>query len=314
MPMLKQRRLIAAKIETVEGTAETLAAADSFLVYDPAITPDIQAHERNPSRITLSPLARVIGARSVSLSFSVELKGSGTAGTAPEYGDLFRACGMSETIVAVTSVTYAPASASIPSLTFAVYGDMNTSSVRYLVAGCRGTYKIEHKVGEPVRIMFDFKGQVVGTLTSDQTMLTGATYDATIPMPFLSTALTLHGDTLRVASLTVDIANTVYLRQDVTTSSGYISAALVTRNPIGNIDPEMELVATHDFYGKWLNGTQGILTYTLGATAGNIVTFNAAKTQYTNVAESDRDGFMVNGIDFSMNMTAGDDEFSLIFT
>jgi len=44
------------------------------------------------------------------VEFDIEMAGSGVVGTRPAYGDLFMACAMSETIVAVTSVTYAPAS------------------------------------------------------------------------------------------------------------------------------------------------------------------------------------------------------------
>ncbi|MCK7495178.1 MAG: hypothetical protein MZW92_31855 [Comamonadaceae bacterium] len=43
------------------------------------------------------------------LTFDVEIKGSGAAGTAPELGVLLKGCGFGETVVAVTSVTYAPA-------------------------------------------------------------------------------------------------------------------------------------------------------------------------------------------------------------
>ena len=42
------------------------------------------------------------------LDFEVELAGSGAAGTAPAWGPLIRACGMSETITAATDVKYAP--------------------------------------------------------------------------------------------------------------------------------------------------------------------------------------------------------------
>ena len=41
----------------------------------------------------------------VECTFSVELAGSGAAGTAPRYGDAIKACGFSETIASGTSVT-----------------------------------------------------------------------------------------------------------------------------------------------------------------------------------------------------------------
>ena len=51
----------------------------------------------------------------VEITFEVELAGSGSAGTAPAWGPIIRACGFSETISASTSVTYAPVSSSFES-------------------------------------------------------------------------------------------------------------------------------------------------------------------------------------------------------
>ena len=63
----------------------------------------------------------------------MELAGSGTAGTAPRYGALLQACGLSETIVASTSVTYAPVSSAFSSAT--IY--FNNDGIRHILTGCR---------------------------------------------------------------------------------------------------------------------------------------------------------------------------------
>lgn len=378
MALIKQRRQVAVAVESVDGTPETLAAGDAFLVFDPVITPTVSVIERDPARTTLSQMQRTVGSRSVVAAFTAELKGSGTAGTAPQgFNALMRACGMAETINAAdyaisansdvtatvvthatasfttgdavvitgsnstpsidgawvvtvlsattfsipvtvsaagtagtveTGVCYSPASSSIPSVTIGLYSD----GLRYLIAGARGTAKIEQNVGERVSVMFEFTGQISGNPT-DVALLTGISYDATNPEPFLSTALTIHGDTLKIGSLMVDLGNEVSLRPDVTTASGYIGSAITNRMPVGNIDPETELVATHDHWGKWLAGTEGRIAYTLGSTAGNIVHFNIPRAQYTSITDADREGYVTSPTDFSINMVNGDDEMIIGF-
>jgi hypothetical protein len=54
----------------------------------------------------------LVANKRVSITFDVELAGSGSAGTAPAFGPLLKAAGLSETVVAVTSVTYAGVSSS----------------------------------------------------------------------------------------------------------------------------------------------------------------------------------------------------------
>jgi len=92
--MLTRKRQLAAKIEAVEGTAETLAAADAkILVYNPKVNFDIAMFERNPARPSFSNIAKIPGKRPAGLSFRLELRGSGVAATVPEWGKLLQSCG-----------------------------------------------------------------------------------------------------------------------------------------------------------------------------------------------------------------------------
>jgi hypothetical protein len=95
--MLSRIRQIAAKIETTEGTAESLAAADAaLLAYDPKINFDVEMFERNPARESLSRLSKISGKRPASFTFRILMRGSGTAATAPGWGKLLKACGFNE--------------------------------------------------------------------------------------------------------------------------------------------------------------------------------------------------------------------------
>jgi hypothetical protein len=81
------------------------------------------------------------------LSFDVEMVGSGELGTPPGWGVLHRGCACAETIVADTSVTYEPISTSFESLTFYV----NIDGILHKMLGARGTFVAKlNALGIPV--------------------------------------------------------------------------------------------------------------------------------------------------------------------
>ena len=92
--MLTRKRQLAAKPEAVEGVAETLVAADAkLLVYNPKVSFDVAMFDRNPARPSFSNIGKTPGKRTAGISYRLELKGSGTAITVPEWGKLLQACG-----------------------------------------------------------------------------------------------------------------------------------------------------------------------------------------------------------------------------
>src|SRR4030042_1860926 len=142
---------LAAKIEATEGTKETLAAADAMLHKNLVFSPEIEQYARELLRGTLSRDPSLSGKRSAKIGFDVELVGSGTAGTAPFWGPLMKACGFSETIVASTSVTYKPATNSLSnSMTLGGYMD---GMIKRLW-GARGNVQFTIGAGKPGLLHF----------------------------------------------------------------------------------------------------------------------------------------------------------------
>lgn len=96
--LLTRKRQIAAKIEDVEGTAETLTASDAgLLVIDPVFSVEDDATERNPARATLSNLADIPWGAHVSMRFRLEIRGKGDTSdisTPPAESALLQACGL----------------------------------------------------------------------------------------------------------------------------------------------------------------------------------------------------------------------------
>ncbi|HOW42310.1 MAG TPA: hypothetical protein PLF03_01455 [Candidatus Omnitrophota bacterium] len=112
--MLIRKRQLAAKIEAVEGTAETLLAADAGILvnFSPKASYDPQMYQRDPVRASLTKMGKLAGKRSAGIDFSIELKGSGLVTVEPEWLRLIKSCGFASnalkkiSIGAITSGPY----------------------------------------------------------------------------------------------------------------------------------------------------------------------------------------------------------------
>lgn len=314
--MLSRRRVIAAKIESVEGTAEAITVTDAgILAIDPKFDADIKMNDRTNVQLnTLSKLVPILGTQAGKISFKAELKGSGAAYSAtvkPGVGVFLKACGFAETIdvtAGAEKATYLPASTGVPTLSIWLYED---GAVRKL-KGCRGTVKFSGKVGEPVFAEFDFTGVYDGAATL---AMIAPTFESQVPPVMLNSAMTIDAYAAIIESFSVDMGNKVDLRPSINTASGYLSALLTDRNPTGKIDPEMVLAATYDFYTKWTGGAVAALN--IGPISnGNYNKFaiTAPKCVYTKISEGDRVGNIIADLDFALAMNTGDDEFQLQFS
>ncbi len=95
MPRLTRKYQVAAKIESIEGTPETLAAADAkILAYNPVCNPTPEFYDRTPSLASGTKRGKLIGKRPMNLTFDIEMRGSGTATTEPAWAKLLKACGL----------------------------------------------------------------------------------------------------------------------------------------------------------------------------------------------------------------------------
>ena len=113
---------VLAAIEAVEGTPETLSFVDdAILVADPTITLSPQNETTNEVTGSLDDRGPIVGGMQVSVSFDVYLKGSGTAGVAPEWGVLLRALGWAEVSTAA-AVPVSPEAATAGTTTSATGG------------------------------------------------------------------------------------------------------------------------------------------------------------------------------------------------
>jgi len=314
--MLTRRRVIAGKIELVEGTAEVITVTDAGIVaIDAKFDPDVKMYNRDNVKLnTLSKLQSIPGQTMGTISFKAELKGAGAAYSVtvkPALGVYLRACGFAETIDITTpgseKVTYLPASTGIPSLTLWMYED----GLVHKLTGSRGTVSFSGKAGEPIFADFKFTGVWAG---SPAATMIAPTLEMTVPPVMLGAALTIDGYAATFETFSIDMGNDVQMRTDANAVTGYLSALLTDRKPTGKLDPEMVLPATYDFMGKWKSGSAGVLSMgPLGAVNYNRFTMGAPKCVYTKIGSGDRSGILTADLDIQLAMNTGDDEFKLEF-
>ena len=105
-------RALYAKIESAEGALEAPVDAPDYIeTTDPTFTVTNRMFDRNPTRMSISPVPAVVPGTAVStpsatveFSFSVEMAGSGSIATAPRWGRLLEACGMEELTLDSTAI------------------------------------------------------------------------------------------------------------------------------------------------------------------------------------------------------------------
>jgi hypothetical protein len=311
MPLLSRKRLILAKTETTYGTDPTpTGSANAILVRNLEITP-LQADTvtRDLIRPYLGNSDQLLAQTRVEVTFEVELAGSGTAGTAPAYGPVLKACGLSETVVATTSVTYAPVSASFSSVTIYFHND----GIRHKVTGCRGTFELNAEVGQIPVISFTMTG--IYNAPTDESLPSPTYANQAAPLIFKNgntSNFSIFSYSGCLQSLSFQMANEVVYRELVGCTK---ESLIVNRAPAGDVVIEAPSIATKDFFTIATGSSTGSISFQHGGTAGNIVTFTTAQSDIANPSYSDQDGIQMLNLPYvAVPTSAGNDELSLVYT
>lgn len=311
---LTRKKFLIAKIESTYGTDPTpVGGSNAIQVTNLEVTPiesdNVQAAAYQ-GFIGNSTRATLVANKRVSVTFDVELAGSGTAGTAPAFGPLLKSCGLSETIVSSTSVTYAGVSSSFDSATIYCFYD----GTRHKITGARGSVSFNFTAGQFAVASFNFIGIYNAP---DDTALSGnftvANQAAALEVNDTNmTTATFHGVTsARIESLDLALNNELIYKETASNKEVLIT----NRAPGGTAVIEAPAVGTTDYFAKAVGVTTASSSLVLGATAGNIVTLTAAQTDITGVTYGDTNGVVSLSMPYlALPTTAGNDELSLAFT
>lgn len=308
--MLTNREVLLVKDEGASYNVDPTPtlAQNAILVEELSWAPaNARLIERKPLRTSIGALKSLYGGMLVTVTFTTEIKGSGTAGTAPEIGPLFTGAGCSETVVAVTSVTYKPVSTGHKSVTIWYYHD--GTLVKF--TGCRGNFTCTMAAGAVGKIQWTFTGHLT---TQTDVSATPATYDSTVPGVIIGTTFTVGAYAAVINQLVFDPNNSISAVPSFSATDGFGEVRVTQRDVQGTIDPELVVIATNDFLAQFKSTTSmALATGTIG-TAGNRYAVTMPAIAYRGYALGDREGIRTLELPFGAAESAGDDEFSVTFT
>lgn len=315
MPKATRRELVLVKIQPTVNVDAAPDGSDAVSVVSVNFNP-AEGAELNERRLVDGSMGRnqhVLGGSLVSFALEIELKGSGAAGVAPEYGPLLRAAGLSETIVADTSVTYEPSTASDASphefVTIWYYQD----GVLRKAINCVTSLSLSAEARKAGILTINVMGHP-GAADSDAAIVS-PTLDATMPPTFRNASLELDSYAAVVGSFTMDLQNEMPQRPDVNNAEGFAPLAIIDRNVVGTLNPELVSIAAKDWIAKWRASTAMALSIgPVGATAGNRWAVTGPKVQVVTPAFENADGIRRQTLDLAFAKDTGDDEFALVLT
>ena len=310
MALLTRKRVILIETESSYGTDPTPTATDVVLVTDLSITPQSSdVVNRDVVRPYLGSSEQLLANTRVECTFSVELAGSGTAGTAPRYGSALKATGLSETVSSGTSVTYAPVSSSFSSVTI----HYNVDGVRHKVTGCRGSFTISAEVGSIPTIDFTFTG--IYNAPTDTALPTVTYGNQATPLIFKNgntTGFQLLSYAGALQSLTMDLGVSTVYRELV---GGTKEVIVTDRASNGTVSIEAPTIAQKDYFTAALTDSSlGNLQFLHGTTAGNKVQLTSTKVDIGDVNYGEMDGVAMLEIPYTLVPSSANNEFSLIYT
>ena len=304
---LWRNRLGLVKSESSYGVSAAPAATDALLFTQLDISPlALELTEREAIQAYMGNRPSIVTQRSVPVKATVELAGSGTAGTAPRYGPLLKACGLSEGIVTSTSVTYAPVNSSFSSYTLDYYAD---NASRQAITGIRGTAELSLSAGEVPTIAFDQMG-----LFAAPTALArpSETYTAqATPLAVNSdntTNVLVHGLSACMTAFSLSLGVEMVFEQ----KAGCTRQVRITdRKPSGSITIELPDIGTKDFIAIASAQTTGSLSWVHGGTSGNIITFSASSVAFDSPTFEDVDSVTHVTLPYRL---LGDNTWSIAYT
>jgi len=305
--------VILAKIETTYNTDATPAATtNAILVRNVDMRPEgLRMVDREAIRGGLGRLQQIYGGQLKRITFECEVKGSGSAGTAPEIGALLQACGMDETVVASTSVTYTATNSSHKSVTIYYY---EGGRKLHKITGARGTVTLRAEAGGILLAAFEFVGHYGGVSDASQPT---PTYNSRVPHALVGLSVALNGVTAIVArSWEWALNNTIALPPSMSASDGYSELIITERNVTGEMLIESELSSTIDVDTLLSGGTRfAFASGTIGSSAGNRVAVStpASSTYVTDQALDAADGLRLRRVPLAVDDSVAN-SFSIVFT
>ena len=289
--------------------APTNPAMQAVKVRSVKLQPNVTAIDRPIVKGSMGNAPHLIGRKSMQVDLEIEFKGSGTAGTAPEYTPILEACGLSTTITANTSVAFAPGTTTqtlTQGCTLRVFYD----GLLYEITGCAGTFTLDMSIGNILIAQVTLQGSYAAPVAAAVGDITTVPFDATAPIVGDVTDIISDGATIRTAALNFDAGNDV--QEHYVTGNHVFSVA----NRAPTVSLTKDSIATAAEWNALTAGTDAALSasFTTGG-VGNSLSFSAPRGRRTGVTYNERAERDVLDVAYNLyESTTPNSQFSFTFT
>lgn len=306
--MVDAVKTIAAKKEAVYGTyAAPTVVANARLTRNFSATPmEVDQLERNldlPSRGRSKSAATN---KRQSISYELELAGSGAAGTAPRWMEELEACGMAAPVLTAGASAvqrFAAVGAALSSMSWLHY---HSDQQRQAVGG-RGTFSMDFTAGAYPFLGLQFTAMLPAA-NAFATVVPGAPdYSAwkdPVEVNTDNTDFTLGGFPLVLRSLRLQANADVKIRNLV--GANYVQRG--NHAITGTVVGEMPALAQRDYFTSLGSSAEMPLQLIHGLAAGNIIQLDSAYAQLTEITLSEEDNVVMMSANIGLNVRAGSDD------
>jgi hypothetical protein len=253
----------------------------------------------------------------VKISFDALMAGSGTAATAPAWGQLLLGCGVAETTGLLTPnrVEYSPITDLLKTVTIYYYDD----GILHKALGSFGNAKLSMKSGEAPKWTFEFVGiDGIPTAAANATAVLTAwkmppvvtkanVTDINLGCTYAAGVLT-GGTSYNSTGLTLDFGNTVSFNPML----GLEQVILSDRNLKGTIELDLTAAQEVTFITNVKANLFQSLGFVVGTTTGNKMMHYLPSVQMLNPKKVDFNGQRLIGFDLAPIPVAGNDDIRII--
>lgn len=316
-PIRWKSKILLLKIETTYGTdASPTGAANAILAVGVSLVPmegdDVSRDLEFPWLAAQAAIPTGLRSR---LRGRIELAPSGTAGTAPAWGPVLRACGIAEVVTAPSeepevdgSVVYSPVSDSHESVTIHFW----IGGTRHVLKGARGTGTIRANAQGIPYFEFDILG--LFSTPSEESRPTPDYDDFKKPQVVTSAntpIFTVAGTSLVMRNFAMNLGNQVEPRLLV----GHESILIVDRAELVQTTVEAVPLTTYNPFAKAESQDDVAIVLTHGKTAGSRWTLTIPTAQQRRPASLDQGQNILEWpLEFTPLPDEGNDQWSLALT
>ena len=314
-----RRSTLALKKEAAYGTdvfSGTVSAADLVPAYNISYAVANEMIDGvSQSGMMGSSTADVLGGRSVEISYSMRLRGKGSAyaaATDVECNESLLASGCKATVVTSggsEKVTYNPRDNAFESVTCYILRE-NAPAIK--ASGCFGNASISMVAGQP----WELNVRLVGKMEdpADITLVT-QDFSKTPQFPAAKSAgITIDSvSTHRVQSANLDFGNIVEVVASQNATHSVVGSALMGRNPRLTLDPEAVTVATHSLDARLRDGTLFAWDINSSGAQYTRVKLSGTKAQLVGLSSGTRGEIATENLELKLLINAGEDDFALVF-